>query len=353
MKFLSGIVNEVNAEFGKTNADYDCDAAARIPRTGGPLMMSMRRGPATACGRVHGNPSMATRGEGIMSLYWFYVRTLGPLAAKWFTPDVIGVENVPAHGPAIIASNHLAVIDDAVIPLETPRMVHFMGKQEYFTGKGLKGRFKKFFFTSAGVFPVDRSGGDEALGGLASARRILEKGELFGIHPEGTRSPDGRLYRGHSGVARLAFETGAPIVPVALTGTDLAQPIGTVWPRKHHTTIQYGEPIQVPKTPADGVTHDMIRLLMDEVMHRIAAMSGQEYVDEYAQSYKKRIKAFEDGAPWQNTPVAGADENERKAAAGVAASDAEADAQKPEMRAENMDFPYDCPVAAQPVVSKP
>ena len=267
---------------------------------------------------------MATRGEGIMSLYWFYVRTLGPLATKWFTPDVIGVENVPAHGPAIIASNHLAVIDDAIIPLETPRMVHFMGKQEYFTGKGLKGRFKKFFFTSAGVFPVDRSGGSEALGGLDSALRILEKGELFGIHPEGTRSPDGRLYRGHSGVARLAFETGAPIVPVALTGTNLAQPIGTVWPHKHHTTIQYGKPIQVPKTPADKVTRDMIRSLMEKVMHRIAAMSGQEYVDEYAQTYKKRIKDFENGAPWQSTSVIDVDKNTRKLTASTAKSDTEA-----------------------------
>lgn len=224
-------------------------------------------------------------------MYWFYVGLLGPLARLWFTPTIKGRENVPKEGAAIIASNHLAAIDDAIIPLVTPRMVHFMGKAEYFTGKGIKGRFKKFFFTTAGVFPVDRSGGTKALGALESARKILEAGKLFGIHPEGTRSPDGKLYRGHTGVARLAFETGAPIIPVALTGTDKAQPAGTVFPHRHHCTITYGAPIPVEKVPAEELTHEQIRELTDRMMARITQMSGQDYVDMYAQDKKKQLKA--------------------------------------------------------------
>ena len=225
-------------------------------------------------------------------MYWFYVGVLGPLAKLWFTPTIKGLENIPKKGTmGIIASNHLAAIDDAVIPLTAPRMVHFMGKAEYFTGKGIKGRLKKFFFTTAGVFPVDRSGGSKALGALEAARAILEEGKLFGIHPEGTRSPDGKLYRGHTGVARLAFETGAPIIPVALTGTDKAQPTGTVFPHRHHCTITYGTPIQVKKVAAEDLTHEEIRELTDRMMHQIAQMSGQEYVDMYAQDRKKELKA--------------------------------------------------------------
>lgn len=235
-----------------------------------------------------------------MSLYGMYVKVLGPLATKWFTPDVIGLENVPKFGAAIIASNHLAVIDDAVIPLETPRMVHFMGKKEYFNGKGLKGKFKKFFFTTAGVFPVDRSGGDKANGGLTEARKILEQGELFGIHPEGTRSPDGKLYKGHTGVARLALETGTPIIPVALIGTNIAQPAGTVWPHKHHTVIKYGKPIIVPHVPESEITHEMIRQLTDTMMHKIQELSGQEYVDMYAQDRKKELTAAKNATTLQH-----------------------------------------------------
>lgn len=224
-------------------------------------------------------------------MYWFYVATIGPLARLWFTPTITGLENVPKKGAAIIASNHLAAIDDAIIPLVAPRMVHFMGKAEYFTGKGIKGKLKKFFFTTAGVFPVDRSGGTKALGALEAAREILEKGELFGIHPEGTRSPDGKLYRGHTGVARLAMITGAPIIPVALTGTDKAQPTGTVFPHRHHTTITFGKPITVEKVAEDDMTHEAIRDLTDRMMAQIARMSGQEYVDMYAQDRKKELKA--------------------------------------------------------------
>lgn len=223
-------------------------------------------------------------------LYWFFVKGFGWVARLRLGPTVKGLENVPRAGGAIIAANHLAVIDDALIPITCPRMVHFMGKAEYFEGKGIKGRFKKWWFSSVGVFPVDRSGGDKSLGALAHAREIIEDGHLFGIHIEGTRSPDGRLYKGHTGVAKLALETGCPIVPVAIIGSDKLQPVGTVIPKKGKTQVLYGRPIEVTRKDSAAITHDDLRSLTDCVTAAIAAMSGQEVVDEYAQTVKKRLK---------------------------------------------------------------
>jgi 1-acyl-sn-glycerol-3-phosphate acyltransferase len=223
-------------------------------------------------------------------LYWFFVKTLGPVARRRFHPVVEGAENIPKQGGAIIASNHLAVIDDALLPLSSPRMIHFMGKAEYFNGKGIKGRFKKWWFTSVGVFPVDRSGGSKALGALETARHVLEAGNIFGIHPEGTRSPDGRLFRGHTGVARLAYETGAPIIPTAIIGSRELQRPGTVIPGKGNTKVVFGKAIQVPKTPSENVTREQLRQLTDRMMQDIRALSGQEYVDMYAQVLKNSQK---------------------------------------------------------------
>ena len=233
-------------------------------------------------------------------LYWFFVRTLGPIARRRFNPTVEGLENIPRHGGAIIAANHLAVIDDALLPMTCPRMIHFMGKAEYFEGKGLKGKFKKWWFTSVGVFPVDRSGGSKSLGALNHAREILEDGHLFGIHVEGTRSPDGRLYRGHTGAARLAFETGCPIVPTAIIGSRDLQKPGQVIPSKGKSTIIYGKPIAVERKNPEDVTHEELRELTDRVVKAIGAMSGQEYVDEYAQTVKARLKAEQEAQMQQN-----------------------------------------------------
>ena len=224
-------------------------------------------------------------------LYWFFVKCLGPIAHHRLGPTVSGLNNVPRKGGAIIAANHLAVIDDALIPITCPRMVHFMGKAEYFEGKGLKGKFKKWWFTSVGVFPVDRSGGNKSLGALEHAREIIEAGHLFGIHIEGTRSPDGRLYKGHTGAARLAIETGCPIVPTAIIGSRELQKPGTVIPAKGKTRVIYGKPIEVAKKSADEITHDDLRSLTDRVSAEIQKMSGQEYVDEYAQKVKEELKA--------------------------------------------------------------
>ncbi|GGI12686.1 1-acyl-sn-glycerol-3-phosphate acyltransferase [Galliscardovia ingluviei] len=222
-------------------------------------------------------------------LYWFFVKGLGWLAALRIHPTIEGVENIPEHGGAIIAANHLAVIDDALIPMSCPRMVHFMGKAEYFDGSTLKGKLKKWWFTSVGVFPVDRSGGSKSLGALAHARQIIEDGHLFGIHIEGTRSPDGRLYKGHTGVARLAFETGCSIVPTAIIGTGDIQKQGQLIPDKGYTKVIYGKPIEVERKDPAEVTREMLRELTDRITQAIREMSGQEYVDEYAQDVKRRL----------------------------------------------------------------
>ena len=227
-------------------------------------------------------------------LYWFFMRTLGPVARHRFKPVAEGLQNIPRTGGGIIAANHLAVIDDALLPLTCPRMIHFMGKAEYFGGKGIKGKFKKWWFTSVGVFPVDRSGGSKSLGALEHAREIIEEGHLFGIHIEGTRSPDGRLYKGHTGAARLALETGCPIIPAAIIGSRELQKPGQVIPGKGHSKVIYGEPIEVEKTPSDEVTHERLRELTDEITRRIQAMSGQEYVPEYAQVVKQQMKEEQD-----------------------------------------------------------
>lgn len=224
-------------------------------------------------------------------LYWFFVKVLGPIARHRLGPTASGLNNVPRTGGAIIAANHLAVIDDALIPITCPRMVHFMGKAEYFEGKGLKGMFKKWWFTSVGVFPVDRSGGNKSLGALEHAREIIEDGHLFGIHIEGTRSPDGRMYKGHTGVARLALETGCPIVPTAIIGSRELQKPGTVIPAKGKAQVIYGRPIEVEKKTADEITHDDLRSLTDRISAEIQKMSGQEYVNEYAQKVKEELKA--------------------------------------------------------------
>lgn len=224
-------------------------------------------------------------------LYWFFVKGFGWVARRRMSPTVYGLENIPREGGAIIAANHLAVIDDALIPITCPRMVHFMGKAEYFEGKGIKGKFKKWWFTSVGVFPVDRSGGSKSLGALAHAREILEDGHLFGIHVEGTRSPDGRLYRGHTGAARLALETGCPLIPTALIGSREIQKPGQIIPSKGKTQVIYGKPIPVERKSDDDITHEEARELTDRLMREIQKLSGQEYVDEYAQKVKARLKA--------------------------------------------------------------
>ncbi|MFK0293749.1 lysophospholipid acyltransferase family protein [Streptomyces sp. NPDC090442] len=207
---------------------------------------------------------------------------LGLVMRVLFRPKVEGLERIPGTGPVILAGNHVTFIDSMFLTLVVKRPVYFIGKDEYVTGKGLKGRLMAWFFTSAGMIPVDRDGGHGGVAALMTGRRILDEGHAFGIYPEGTRSPDGRLYRGRTGIARLALMTGAPVVPFAMIGTDKVQPGGKGRPHIAPVTVRFGEPLDFSRY--EGMDRDryVLRAVTDEVMSDVMELSGQEYVDVYA-----------------------------------------------------------------------
>ena len=223
--------------------------------------------------------------------YWFLKWiALGPLLRLVFRPETEGIENVPAEGPAILASNHLSYADWLFMPLTLSRKVTFVAKAEYFTSPGIKGWLQKTFFSGAGQVPIDRSSGDAAAGALQSARRVLEAGELFGIYPEGTRSHDGKLYRGKTGVARLAIETGVPVIPIGVFGTDQIAPPGKKFGRWTRPVVRFGKPLDFSRY--EGLSNDrfILRSATDEIMYEIMRLSGQEYVDMYAARAKTLAK---------------------------------------------------------------
>ncbi|WP_440711571.1 lysophospholipid acyltransferase family protein [Herbiconiux sp. YIM B11900] len=203
-----------------------------------------------------------------------------PIARVLYRPTVQGRENVPRTGPVLFASNHLSFIDSVVITLIAPRDVRFLAKSEYFTGEGAKGRLSKTFFESIGAIAVDRASNSAAQDSLERGREVLEEGGAFAIYPEGTRSRDGRLYRGRTGVAWLALTTGSPIVPVALTGTEELLPVDAKVPRVRPVTIRFGEPIK-PAAYGEASSARARRKLTDDVMAAIGAMSGQELAGAY------------------------------------------------------------------------
>ncbi|WP_030542057.1 1-acyl-sn-glycerol-3-phosphate acyltransferase [Streptomyces albus] len=211
---------------------------------------------------------------------------LGLLVRVLFRPRVEGVENVPATGPVILAGNHVTFIDSLFLALVMKRQVFFIGKDEYVTGKGIKGRLMAWFFGTSGMIPVDRDGGHGGVAALMTGRRLLEEGKAFGIYPEGTRSPDGRLYRGRTGVSRLTLMTGAPVVPFAMIGTDKVQPGGKGMPRIAPVTVRFGAPLDFSRY--EGMDRDryVLRAVTDEVMSEVMRLSGQEYVDMYATKAK-------------------------------------------------------------------
>jgi 1-acyl-sn-glycerol-3-phosphate acyltransferase len=220
--------------------------------------------------------------------YWFLKWiAIGPLLRVVFRPRVSGAENVPDEGPAILASNHLSYADWLFMPLTLPRRVTFVAKAEYFNSPGIKGWFQKKFFSGAGQVPIDRSGANAAEGALASARKILADGDLFGIYPEGTRSHDGRLYRGKTGVARLALETGVPVIPIAVRGTDVVAPPGKKFGTFTRPVVRFGKPLDFSRY--EGLENDryILRAITDEIMYEIMQLSGQEYVDLYAAKAKE------------------------------------------------------------------
>ncbi|MEZ0579163.1 lysophospholipid acyltransferase family protein [Nocardioides sp. MH1] len=214
-------------------------------------------------------------------LYQALHTVVPPLAKAVWRPDVRGLDRVPATGPVILASNHLSFVDSVVIPIVVPRKVVFLAKSDYFTGTGLKGALSKAWFGGLGMLPVDRDDSAAAMGSLVTALEVLGRGEAFGIYPEGTRSRDGRLYRGRTGVAHLALTSGAPVVPVGLVGTERLQPIGTTVPRLAKVTVAFGEPITVAGE-YDGLAPGRARRdLTDRIMTAVAELSGQEPAGVY------------------------------------------------------------------------
>lgn len=223
-------------------------------------------------------------------LYWFFKSlALGPLLKVLFRPWVEGSEHVPTRGAAILASNHLSFSDSFFLPLVLSRRITFPAKMEYFTGRGVKGRLIAAFFRGVGQIPIDRTGGSASAAALRSGLEVLHRGELFGIYPEGTRSPDGRLYRGKTGVARLAIEAGVPVIPVAMIGTDKAQPTGKLIPKVMRIGVRFGEPIDFSRYAGMEGDRHVLRAMTDEIMYALMELSGQEYVDEYAATRKQRM----------------------------------------------------------------
>ena len=237
-------------------------------------------------------PSGAVTWEHVSVFYWVVKAILGPVLRVVFRPWADGTDNVPREGPAIIASNHLSFSDHFFGPLPLPRKVVFLGKAEYFSGRGLKGMFSRAFFHGVSVIPMDRSGGAASERALRTGLRVLASGQLLGIYPEGTRTPDGRLYRGKTGVARLALEARAPVVPTAMIGGFEFQPPGKIAPRlRIRPGVRFGKPLDFSRYYGMEDDHVVLRAMTDEIMYELMKLSGQEYVDEYAQRGKARAGA--------------------------------------------------------------
>ncbi|AXE76599.1 lysophospholipid acyltransferase family protein [Streptomyces atratus] len=211
---------------------------------------------------------------------------LGPLLRLFFRPRIKGLEHIPEDGAAIVAGNHLSFSDHFLMPAILKRRITFLAKAEYFTGPGVKGRLTAAFFHSIGQIPVDRSGKDAGQAAIREGLGVLSRGELLGIYPEGTRSHDGRLYKGKVGVAVMAITAQVPVVPCAMVGTFEIQPPGQVLPRVKRVTIRFGEPLDFSRYAGLENQKAAIRAVTDEIMYAILGLSGQEYVDEYAAKVK-------------------------------------------------------------------
>ncbi len=237
--------------------------------------------------------------------YWLMKRVVaGPLLRLLFRPWVIGAEHVPAEGPVIIASNHLSVLDSFLLPLVLERNIVFIGKAEYFTGKGITGRITAGFMKGVGTIPVDRSGGRASEAALFTGLKHLGEGGVFGIYPEGTRSPDGRLYRGKTGVARLAIESGAQVVPLAMIGTDKAQPIGRRFPRPMRIGLVFGPAQEFTRYRGAEGDRFVLRSVTDDIMYAIQLAGGQQYADVYGATFKARSAKAGQGEPLASEPPA-------------------------------------------------
>jgi 1-acyl-sn-glycerol-3-phosphate acyltransferase len=221
--------------------------------------------------------------------YWFLkFVAIGPPVHAVFRPRAEGTENIPTTGAAILASNHLSAADWIFMPLLLKRRVTFLAKAEYFTGKGVKGFLQRVFFAGSGQVPIDRTNASAAEDAIQTGLRILREGKLLGIYPEGTRSPDGRLYRGKIGVARMALETGVPVVPVAMVYSHRHLPFGKKMTR---VRVRYGRPLDFTRYAGLSGDRFVERSITDEIMYEIMTLSGQEYVDVYGATVKKSMDA--------------------------------------------------------------
>src|SRR5215203_3941697 len=231
---------------------------------------------------------VARRKEPTM-FYWIMKNiVVGPILLAIFRPWVVGLEHVPKQGGVILASNHLSFIDSIFLPLVVDRPVVFLAKSEYFTGRGLKGWATKMFFQATGQLPIDRSGGKASEASLNTGLRVLGEGRVLGIYPEGTRSPDGKLYRGRTGVARMVIEAGVPVVPVAMIGTEEVMPIGTRIPKVRRIGIVFGDALDFSRFEGMEGDRFVLRSVTDELVYDLRELSDQQYVDVYASSVKEQ-----------------------------------------------------------------
>lgn len=223
--------------------------------------------------------------------YWFLKWVaVGPVLKMIFRPYAEGAENVPAEGAAILASNHLSYADWLFMPVVIPRRVTFVAKAEYFTTPGIKGWLQKTFFSGAGQVPIDRSSATAAAGAIATGLKILESGELFGIYPEGTRSHDGTLYRGRTGVARMALDAKVPVIPVAVIGTNVVAPPGKIFGTYTRPHVRFGAPLDFSRYYGLEDDRFILRSITDEIMYAIMDLGGQDYVDVYATQAKENAQ---------------------------------------------------------------
>ncbi len=211
---------------------------------------------------------------------------IGPLLTTVFRPWVTGLENIPRSGPAIVVSNHLSLVDSLFLPMMVDRQMAFLAKSDYFTGKGLKGWLIRFFMTSSGQLPIDRSGGRASEASLQAGLAVLAEGKVLAIYPEGTRSPDGRLYRGRTGVARMVLEAGVPVIPTVMIDTDKVMPLGSSLPKVHRVGVVIGAPLDFSRFQGMEGDRFVLRSITDEIIHEMHALGSQEYDDVYASTIR-------------------------------------------------------------------
>jgi 1-acyl-sn-glycerol-3-phosphate acyltransferase len=236
----------------------------------------------------HGHRTSESGSGAGRAIYWGLKNlVLGPAITRIFRPIQEGTENVPAEGAAIVASNHLSFADWLFMPLALDRRITFVAKSDYFTRAGIKGWAQKRFFAGTGQVPIDRSGGRASESALRAGLKVLQRGELFGIYPEGTRSHDGRLYKGRTGVARLTLLSGAPVIPSAIIGTDIIAPPGKVLTKIVSPTVKFGRPLDFSRYSGMSEDRFILRSITDEIMYAIMELSDQEYVDMYAPAAKE------------------------------------------------------------------